>query len=503
MTAYSKNGRKLADFIGHTGEVWTLATQGNVLVSGSGDNIIKLWNLEGINENLETPEKIYPYLNIFVSDDNEWVVWSRSGYYNSSINGDEHVGFHVNNGSSKEGEFYPSKRFYKTYFRPKLIEKIAQFKDESKGIEAFENAKKIVVAKSENILPPKIILNSEKNITTDNEKIIIDFYVDPNSENEIQNISILLNGREINERAIKRQTKKNGLIRIRKDLVLEQEENIIKIDAENSFAKSNPVYVNAFLKTPNQADIFKPGLYVLSIGVSKYLDKSFNLDYAAADAGSIAEIFSSQTGGIYNSVKAKVLTDNEATRINILKGINWLAREATQKDVVIIFIAGHGINDDFSGYYFLPHDADREFLSGTSIEWTKFDNLVKNLPSKVILMADSCHSGNITGGKRRSADITGALKDMMSAGAGQVIMTATTGGSYAYENKQWGHGAFTRALNDGLKSGLADYDKNKVITIKELDFYVTFRVKELTGGKQKPTTIVPESIPDFPVLLKK
>jgi WD40 repeat protein len=503
LTAYSKDGRKLADFVGHTGELWTIATQKDVLVSGGEDNLIKLWSLEGIDETLDTPKTVYPYLSIFVSDDNEWVAWSSSGYYNSSMNGDEYVGFHVNNGSYKEGEFYPSKRFYKTYFRPDLIEKIAQYRDEKEGLEAAEKAKKIVVAKSENILPPKIILNSEKDIITDNEKITIDFYVDPNSENEIKNISILLNGREMNERALKRKNSDYGLIRISKEITLEQEKNIIKIDAENSFAKSNPVYVNAVLTSAAKTDIFKPGLYVLSIGVSSYMDKSFNLDYAAVDAVSIAEIFQSQKGGIYSDVKVKVLKDSEATRINILKGINWLAREATQKDVVIIFIAGHGINDDFSGYYFLPHDADREFFSGTSVEWTRFDNLVKNLPSKVILMADSCHSGNITGGKRRSADITGALKEMMSAGAGQVIMTATTGGSYAYENKEWGHGAFTKALNDGLKSGYADYDKDGVITIKELDFYVTFRVKELTKGKQKPTTIVPDSIPDFPVLVKK
>jgi WD40 repeat protein len=503
LAAYSKNGRRLAQFVGHTGAVWTLATKGNVLVSGSGDNIIKLWSLEGIDESIQTPKEVYPYLSIFVSENNEWVVWSSSGYYNSSINGDEYVGFHVNNDTDKEGEFYPAKRFYKTYFRPDLIEEIAEYKSESKGIEAVEKSKKIVSAKSENILPPKIILNSKKDIITDNEKITIDFYVDPNSENEIQKISILLNGREVNERALKRKKTDSGLLRIRKDIILEQEKNIIKIDAANSFSKSNPVYVNARLINASVKDIFKPGLYLLSIGVSKYMDKNFNLDYASVDAASIAEIFKSQAGGIYSSVTAKVLKDSEATRINILKGINWLAKEATQKDVVIIFIAGHGINDDFSGYYFLPHDADKEFLSGTSVEWTKFDNLVKNLPSKVILMADSCHSGNITGSKKRSADITGALKEMMSAGSGQVIMTATTGGTYAYENKEWGHGAFTRALNDGLKSGFADYDKNGVITIKELDFYVTFRVKELTKGKQKPTTIVPDSIPDFPILLKK
>ena len=79
-------------------------------------------------------------------------------------------------------------------------------------------------------------------------------------------------------------------------------------------------------------------------------------------------------------------------------------------------------------------------------------------------------------------------------------MTATTGSAFAYEDKSWGHGAFTKALEDGLNKGNADYDKNKIITIKELDFYVTNRVKELTNGKQKPTTIVPESVPDFPII---
>lgn len=78
-------------------------------------------------------------------------------------------------------------------------------------------------------------------------------------------------------------------------------------------------------------------------------------------------------------------------------------------------------------------------------------------------------------------------------------MTATTGSGYSYEQKDWGHGAFTLSFLDGLEKAKADYDKDGTITIKEIDLYVTSRVKELTKGKQKPTTIIPNSVPDFAI----
>ena len=78
-------------------------------------------------------------------------------------------------------------------------------------------------------------------------------------------------------------------------------------------------------------------------------------------------------------------------------------------------------------------------------------------------------------------------------------MSATTGRGYSYEDKKWGHGAFTLSFIEGLQKLKADYDKDKTVTIKELDLYVTNRVKELTKGKQKPTTVIPNSVPDFAI----
>ncbi len=215
------------------------------------------------------------------------------------------------------------------------------------------------------------------------------------------------------------------------------------------------------------------------------------------------DVFKAQEGKLFNKVKCTLLLNNESTRGNILDGIDWLDRETTQKDVTVLFIAGHGLNDDKGSYYFLGHDVDLKRLRRTAVKWRDFEDIVKILPSKVILLADTCHSGGIMGdGVRRAMNnnITKAIKELVSTGREQVIMTAATGGSYSLDKDKWKHGAFTKALLEGLGELRADYDRNSIVSIKEIDLYVTKRVKELTKGKQKPTTIIPESLPDFPIV---
>jgi uncharacterized caspase-like protein len=271
----------------------------------------------------------------------------------------------------------------------------------------------------------------------------------------------------------------------------------ITILARNRHASANPVVIE--VEQQMLADLYKPDLYLLSIGVSDYEDTRYNLNYAAIDAEAINTAFGGQ-GKLFKQVRRKVLTDAEATKDNILDALDWIDRESTQRDLAVIFIAGHGVNDARGGYYFLPHDANPKRLRRTGVKWLEFQDVVTHLPGKVLLLADTCHSGNILGNKKRGigADITAAIKSITAEGTGQVIMTAATGSSSSLENATWGHGAFTKALIEGME-GKADYDHNGVIYIKELDLYVTKRVKDLTKGRQKPTTIIPQSVPDFAV----
>jgi len=49
----------------------------------------------------------------------------------------------------------------------------------------------------------------------------------------------------------------------------------------------------------------------------------------------------------------------------------------------------------------------------------------------------------------------------------------------------------------------ADYMEKGRITINTLDLYISERVKELTKGKQTPATAKPQTIPDFPLALRR
>ena len=210
-----------------------------------------------------------------------------------------------------------------------------------------------------------------------------------------------------------------------------------------------------------------------------------------------------QKGGLFRGVKIRVLTDAKATKNDLLDGLDWLERQTTAKDVAMIFLAGHGVNDRSGFYYYLPSDADPQRLKRTGLVFSDIKNTLASLPGKTLLFLDTCHSGNIMGTRRGVADVVAVVNELASAESGTVVFASSTGRQYSYEDDNWGNGAFTKALVEGLNGG-ADYDRSGRgrITINMLDLYISERVKELTGGKQTPTTTKPQTIADFPLALK-
>ncbi|MEJ2628952.1 MAG: caspase family protein, partial [bacterium] len=412
LNVYNIKGEIIGILTGHTGTVWSIAADDNILVSGSSDQTIKLWNLECLNHEQSDIKEIFPLINIFVSQDDEWVVWSGKGYYASSIGGDQYVGYHINRGYDKAADYFGSDRFFRTYYQPSLIENIVKLKNEDKALAYTKQKLRLDEVTIEEILPPKIELNIPEEIVTYNNEVNIDFDVIAQSDFNITDIKIFLNGREIKERGMKvlLETDSN-FEHVRKTIDVPNGSSVIKIVAGNRFAASNPVYIH--VKRKGVDNVYKPNLYVLSIGISEYKNMRYKLDYAASDAQSIIEIFKNQTK-LYQNISPVLKTNMQATRVDILNSIDWLINEATQKDVVIMFIAGHGINDGLNNYYFLSFDSDIQSLRSTAVKWTEFKDVITNLPSKVILFVDACHSGNILGSRKRGeADITTAIKDLI------------------------------------------------------------------------------------------
>jgi len=100
--------------------------------------------------------------------------------------------------------------------------------------------------------------------------------------------------------------------------------------------------------------------------------------------------------------------------------------------------------------------------------------------------------------RRGGLDIGAVISELASAENGAVVFSSATGRQYALENSEWGNGAFTKALVEGV-SGKADFMGKGRITVNMLDLYLSEQVKELTKGQQTPTTVKPPNVPDFPI----
>ena len=196
-----------------------------------------------------------------------------------------------------------------------------------------------------------------------------------------------------------------------------------------------------------------------------------------------------------------MLTDQAAGRGEVLDGLDWILKETTSNDVSMVFLAGHGVNDDYGNYYYLPRDVDTNKLRRTAIPYAEIKNTVTSIAGKALFFIDTCHSGNVLGQRRGVADINGIVNELKSAENGVVVFASSSGRQYSMEDPEWNNGAFTKAVVEGL-NGQAAYQGGNRITVNMLNLYVAERVKRLTEGRQTPTTAMPETVPDFPIALK-
>lgn len=242
----------------------------------------------------------------------------------------------------------------------------------------------------------------------------------------------------------------------------------------------------------NQPNWYKPNLYVLSVGVSAYAHEPINLSFAHSDAEAVAERFEQLSGSLFREVHTRVLSNDDATLAQIKQGIAWLEQEATQLDMILVFFSSHGMLDHKGNLYLMPHDVRSDQLFATGLDIRALTEGMNGVPCKKLVLLDACHSGQsghdlLTTAKAKGAHLNQAVEELLNAEPGLTVMTSSSGNEFSYENPRWGHGAFTKALLEGL-DGNADYNSDRIIHLAELNLFITQRVKDLTAGRQHPYT---------------
>ena len=135
--------------------------------------------------------------------------------------------------------------------------------------------------------------------------------------------------------------------------------------------------------------------------------------------------------------------------------------------------------------YLLPSDANPDaLLSTTCISGDELMADMEMLLGKVILLLDACNSGAI-GRVGKKGFPENVVRELKSEDKGIITMCSSSEREESTEAD--GHGYFTKALIERLE-GKAHRASNGVIYLSALDDYVLELVKDLSKGKQHPTS---------------
>jgi uncharacterized caspase-like protein len=236
--------------------------------------------------------------------------------------------------------------------------------------------------------------------------------------------------------------------------------------------------------------------WAVIVGISRYQHERLNLTYAHRDAEALYQVLLSPVGGGFEPGHIRKLIDEEATTANIVRALRGFLKRPARDDIVLLFFACHGAPDPDrpANVYLITYDSDPNDIAGTALPMREVDAALRDsvLAQRVVLLADTCHSGSIApGGRRAAADaavVNSYLQRLSEAQAGLALLTSAEAGEVSREDKQWGggHGVFTHYLLEGMRGAADVAPRDGVVTAGELFEYVRARVQAATGDQQHP-----------------
>jgi hypothetical protein len=200
--------------------------------------------------------------------------------------------------------------------------------------------------------------------------------------------------------------------------------------------------------------------YALLVGISDFKEPQLHLQFAAKDARDLANFL--QQHGSFPPDNVYLLTDKEATRAHILNALNRILLQATEDDLVLIFISSHGSpsqqDKGLGGIgYIVTYDTSLKNIWVDAIEYQEFaakTSLIK--ARRKVLFLDTCYSGQIrSGGKGLDLDegIGAKTANLFLSGEGTYVVTSSKEDERSWESDKLENGFFTYYLINALKQG--------------------------------------------------
>ncbi len=481
------------NFVGHSGIVTAVApTEQGLFITGSDDQTVRIWRMD----------REEPILSFFAVG-REWIAWTPEGYYAASPAGERLMGWQMNNGPSKAGSFYPAIQFRRTLYQPAIIQNLVRAKGDTglaMALAIRDTGRKIPAVNLAQVLPPTVSISLANmtglDVKNDQEKLVIKADAKATRLNPVNNLILLVDGRpfrEVEKQKVARPEK--GEMSISWTVNLPPGKHTIHALADNGMSQG----ISAPISVLQAGEVRKPNLYVFAVGVNEY-PGPLKLNFATTDARAISSTFQRKSTSIFEKIEVKTITDRQATKTEMLKGLDWLASKMTAQDVGIFYFSGHGGQDEDGQFFLVPVDVNLKQANVSCLLGDVVKTKLANMPGKLVAIFDACHSGSAAD-SMQSAGAGDLMRELVSDDCGIVVICSSMGDEYSLESSETKGGLFTHSLVEGLE-GKADLNNDGFVYIHEATLYAMIRVQQLSRGTQNPTLGRPPYLQPFSLTKK-
>lgn len=281
------------------------------------------------------------------------------------------------------------------------------------------------------------------------------------------------------------------------------ETSILNKNGTESYRK--PLFVNY---TNEKAQ--KEKLHFIGIGIDKFADTTYNLQYSVKDIRDLSKKLKEKFG---DGVSIDTLFNENVTIANV-KALKKKLLKTSINDKVIISYSGHGLLSKDYDYYLSTYSVNFDKPEQYGLPYDELENLLDSIPArKKLMLIDACHSGEVDkeeqfamnqtadsmglskpkGGKtinsksnqqlglKNSFELMQSLFVNVGKSTGATIISAAAGNQYALEKGDLKNGVFTYCIIEAM-------NLNSTMTVSQLKSTVGKRVVEITNRLQKPTS---------------
>ena len=466
------------------GAVWavTFSGDGRFVLAGYGDGTIRWHRVSDGKELLA----FFPH-----ADRKQWIAWTPEGFFSASPGAEELIGFHLNRGKDREGEFVSARQLWETFYQPGLIAGRLDADGDKRIAAAIKQRGDVRELLKAGQTPELELLSRAEDESEGIYTLKVRVKRIGSGEGRLV---VRVDGQELQGRWQAPALTPGGVLELPVDLARGKREVAVEL-VDGRGIGSKPVKASVMV---NRATTAESGtLYVLAVGVTEYLDGSLKLKHAAADAEAVAKGLEERGGLLFHGrLNVRTLLDKQANVHQIGKTLVEMAKQARPEDTFVLFMAGHGTTVD-EEYYFMPwelEEEDDDSLRKHAISQARLRDWMALLPTRSLLLLDTCRAGSLVELASRGAEDEKAVEKLVYLSRRSVIV-ATSAGNIALEGHE-GHGVFTWALLDALRT--ADYDQNGRVDVTDIATHVKRLVPPLTEQKWHHRQIPRQDTPGEP-----